>query len=101
MTTSDTISRERREYFDGLYRGEAEPWTYSARAAELLRHESLERAVRSLKSRFERVLDVGCSQGQLTARLVGVGITPAGARWRRRRWRPARGHVRGESGAFC
>ena len=70
MTTPDTISRERRAYFDGLYQGQAEPWTYSVRAAEVLRHETLERAVRSLRPRFERVLDVGCSLGQLTEILV-------------------------------
>lgn len=72
MTATDSVSRERRAYFDGLYTDQAEPWTYSARAAEVLRHETLEQNIRALRSRFERVLDIGCSQGQLTARLVGI-----------------------------
>jgi SAM-dependent methyltransferase len=65
--------RVRRAGWEALYANELEPWTYSARAAEVLRHEHLEKTVRSLRPRFQRILDVGCSVGQLTSRLVGAG----------------------------
>lgn len=64
--------KDRRAYFEGLYRDQAEPWTYSHRAAEVLRHDALADTLRGLRPSFRRVLDVGCSQGQLTARLVGL-----------------------------
>jgi SAM-dependent methyltransferase len=64
--------KQRRAYFEGLYRDHSEPWTYSHRAAELLRHEYLAETLRGLRPSFRRILDVGCSQGQLTARLTGL-----------------------------
>jgi SAM-dependent methyltransferase len=62
----------RSDRFDGLYRHEAEPFSYSRRAAEVFRHEYVARTVRSLRPNFGRILDVGCSVGQLTARLRGA-----------------------------
>ena len=53
------------------YVAEREPWDYSRRAVETLRHEYIADLVRSLKPSAKRVLDVGCSLGQLTARLRG------------------------------
>jgi SAM-dependent methyltransferase len=79
--------RARKAYFDGLYREQPEPWTYSGRAAELLRHEHVARTARRLRPRFERILDVGCSLGQLTARMAGsapevygIDISPTAVR---------------------
>ena len=56
--------------FDALYRSGAEPWGYSDRAVETLRHERVAAIVRALAPR--RVLDLGCSLGQLTAHLAAL-----------------------------
>jgi ubiquinone/menaquinone biosynthesis C-methylase UbiE len=55
--------------FEALYRGSAEPYDYSWRAAERLRHQLIAETIEGLEPRPVRVLDVGCSQGQLTFRI--------------------------------
>jgi ubiquinone/menaquinone biosynthesis C-methylase UbiE len=64
----------RQEFFDALYRTRQEPWDYSRNAAELLRHDLVVRTTRAFTAGHPdaRVLDVGCSLGQLTARLAGL-----------------------------
>jgi SAM-dependent methyltransferase len=57
--------------FQEKYIAEREPWDYSHRAVETLRHEYIADLVRDLKPSARRVLDVGCSLGQLTTRLRG------------------------------
>ncbi len=57
--------------FQEKYIAEREPWDYSHRAVETLRHEYIADLVRTLKPAARRVLDVGCSLGQLTRRLRG------------------------------
>jgi SAM-dependent methyltransferase len=64
--------RTRRANFERLYATQAEPWTYSARAAEVMRHDHVEETIRGLKHRYEQILDIGCSVGQLTSRLAGL-----------------------------
>src|SRR5437773_6053361 len=49
-----------------------EPFDYSRRAAEILRHRYVCRVVRRLDPNPTRLLDVGCSMGQLTAQLAGL-----------------------------
>jgi ubiquinone/menaquinone biosynthesis C-methylase UbiE len=56
--------------FEERYRAEHEPWSFSARAAELLRYEWIVNRVARLTPR--RVLDAGCSIGQLTTRLASL-----------------------------
>jgi SAM-dependent methyltransferase len=82
----------RLEYFDGLYRRDAEPWDYSGRGAETIRHETVAGLAAELAPATGRVLDLGCSIGQLTARLDGVGgevhgldLSPTAARAARER----------------
>jgi SAM-dependent methyltransferase len=60
------------EHFERMYEGGDEPWSFSARGVETLRHERLAAMVRTLVDgrRDARVLDLGCSLGQLTARLA-------------------------------
>jgi SAM-dependent methyltransferase len=60
------------EYFEQLYRDLAEPWDYSQRAGEVLRHEFVHQLAAKARPRYRRALDVGCSMGQLTSRLVGL-----------------------------
>src|SRR4051812_34453167 len=70
--TSDTTSRRMPELsvdnakrpsdFDELHRRDREPWSFSARGAEMLRHEWIATVVRSLAP--WRVVDVGCSFGE-------------------------------------
>ena len=69
---SQQPQRTRRANFERLYATQKEPWTYSARAAEVLRHEHVEKTIRGLKPRYDRILDIGCSVGQLTSRLAGL-----------------------------
>lgn len=56
--------------FEARYQLDAEPWEFSGRGAEILRHRSVARRVRALAPRH--VLDVGCSAGQLTVALAGL-----------------------------
>lgn len=64
----------RQAYFDELYREREEPWDYSRLAAEVMRHELVARTVRDLPGPPDRrILDIGCSLGQLTCRLAGLG----------------------------
>jgi len=67
--TLDTQRTEReaveREYSEGR-----EPFSYSARAVEVLRHDWI--AAKVGEHRPRNILDVGCSLGQLTARLTRI-----------------------------
>ena len=56
--------------FEELHRSEREPWMFGARAAEILRHEWIVETARRLAP--ASTLDVGCTVGQLTARLAGA-----------------------------
>jgi SAM-dependent methyltransferase len=54
------------------YQAEPEPWAYSDRAIEMLRHDWVAATVADLAPK--RVLDLGCSVGQLTARLAALPV---------------------------
>jgi SAM-dependent methyltransferase len=54
--------------FEQRYRTQAEPWRFGERAAEVMRHDWTATVVRGLAP--HRLLDLGCSQGQLTRRLA-------------------------------
>jgi SAM-dependent methyltransferase/uncharacterized protein YbaR (Trm112 family) len=58
--------------FEALYTAEPEPWSYSERAAEVLRHEFVSDIAHRFAAAADYVLDVGCSNGQLSARLGTV-----------------------------
>ena len=60
-----------RTDFEAKYRAEAEPWDYSGRAVEVLRHAFVLNQIRQCAPHARRILDVGCSLGQLTAQLNG------------------------------
>lgn len=61
------MSKEKsEEFYEQKYKNEFEPWEYSKKAVEVLRHDFTLRTALSLKSSYARVLDVGCSKGQLT-----------------------------------
>ena len=57
-------------FFENLHRETNEPFSYSERAIERLRHRWIARQVAARAIRGERVLDLGCSRGQLTAMLA-------------------------------
>jgi ubiquinone/menaquinone biosynthesis C-methylase UbiE len=67
-----------RELLEQRYADPDEPWDYKSRAAEILRHEWVSAAVGRLASEVAggraRVLDVGCSLGQISERLVAHPI---------------------------
>jgi ubiquinone/menaquinone biosynthesis C-methylase UbiE len=62
---------DRAKLFEELHR-RGELFDYSRRAAEILRHRFVSRAVRRFNPRPARLLDVGCSMGQLTVQLAGL-----------------------------
>lgn len=57
------------EFYENKYQQENEPWEYSKKAVELLRHEFIVNLVGSLNKDFLKILDVGCGKGQLTFQL--------------------------------
>jgi SAM-dependent methyltransferase len=65
------VGGDKFRYFEDLYRLDSDPWHYGERGAELLRHESI--AEVAARVPHERILEVGCSAGSLTARLVSLG----------------------------
>lgn len=62
---SDSASQE----FEEMYRTLSEPWKYSGRAAEVLRHEFVAAIALEACPEPSWVLDLGCSVGQLSALL--------------------------------
>jgi ubiquinone/menaquinone biosynthesis C-methylase UbiE/uncharacterized protein YbaR (Trm112 family) len=56
-------------HFEQMYRDTGEPWSYSGRAAEVLRHEFVAAIALETCSDAARTLDLGCSVGQLSERL--------------------------------
>jgi len=63
-----TARRLERDYFEGLYAADADPWGFETSAYE---HEKYERTVEALEGRrFGQGLDCGCSIGVLTSMLA-------------------------------
>lgn len=60
------------EFYEQKYRSESEPWEYSKKAVEVLRHKFVLKTALSLKNGYTKILDVGCSKGQLTSLLHGL-----------------------------
>ncbi len=58
-----------RQYYERIHKDQPEPWNYQRRGAEILRHQTFVRILKERQPQCESVLDIGCSQGQLTARL--------------------------------
>nr|MBA2351827.1 class I SAM-dependent methyltransferase [Burkholderiales bacterium] len=67
------LSKTRTD-FEHKHKTDAEPWDYSTQAAEGLRHDWVVAQVGRYVKSGKLVLDAGCSLGQLTAHLVGVGL---------------------------
>lgn len=61
-----------RQDYAALYSAQEDPWNYSRRAAEILRHELIARELAASGVKFENALDVGCGLGQLTRRLKSL-----------------------------
>ena len=65
------LRADRAKLFEDMHR-RGEPFDYSRRAAEILRHRFVREAVRRLHASPARLLDVGCSMGQLTVQFAGL-----------------------------
>lgn len=63
---------ERKQHFEQMHQVRTEPFDYSRSGAEILRHEFVFETARRLVPRPARLLDVGCSLGQLTVRLSAL-----------------------------
>lgn len=87
--------QEQARYFEQRYRRESEPWSFSTRAVEGLRHAWIANVAASLGP--SRILDVGCSLGQLSTRLapfapelLAIDVSPTAVAGARRRAFPRR-----------
>lgn len=60
--------RIQREYFEGLYEAERDPWGFETSEYERAKYEQTIAALEG--RRYERGLEVGCSIGVLTGRLA-------------------------------
>lgn len=77
-------------FFENFYQSTDEPWDYSERAAELLRHDYVVEQVANMSRQLGRkavILDIGCSLGHITSRLhpyaellVGMDISATAIR---------------------
>jgi SAM-dependent methyltransferase len=67
----DDVANDQLPHFEGLYAAGKEPWSYGDRAVEMLRLERVAKLVGSLRPR--RLLELGCSLGRMTERLVPLG----------------------------
>lgn len=62
--------RLERDYFEGLYAADPDPWGFETSEYEREKHS---RTIAALEGRhFARALEVGCSIGVLTERLAGL-----------------------------
>jgi ubiquinone/menaquinone biosynthesis C-methylase UbiE len=84
-SSANSSKSQLADSFEQRYRNEGEPWSYSDRAAEMLRHEYVTETTERLRKTHGssnsaasaasasparmRLLDLGCSNGQLTYRL--------------------------------
>ena len=59
------------EFYENKYQLENEPWEYSKKAVEILRHEFIVSLTSGLRKNYLRILDAGCGKGQLTFQLDG------------------------------
>jgi SAM-dependent methyltransferase len=68
------MSRRRQsldaDYFEGLYRADADPWGFATSAYEHAKYQATLAALGTERAR--RALEVGCAIGVLTARLAAV-----------------------------
>jgi SAM-dependent methyltransferase len=96
-------SNDLLRHFETLHRDGEEPWLFSERGVETMRHARIADLVRSLVAAAptaatpRRVLEIGCSLGLMTARLAqrlagaaelhAVDLSPNAVRRTRARWR--------------
>ena len=82
----DAIQEDGENFYEQFYQNESEPWSYSGRAAEILRHEYVVEQVKIIYEQVGKklvILDLGCSLGHITEHLhpygsliVGLDISP-------------------------
>lgn len=67
--------------YEQFYQSQAEPWAYSERAAEILRHEYIAEQVKAICEKLGKkliILDLGCSLGHITEKLHPYGALVVG-----------------------
>lgn len=82
----EILQEEGKNFYEQFYQNESEPWSYSGRAAEILRHEYVVEQVKMVYGQVGKklvILDLGCSLGHITEHLhaygslvVGLDISP-------------------------
>lgn len=66
------MTKPGRDYYQNMYQTSSEPWSYHQRGAEILRHELIVKTLKKFKPGYGKVLDIGCSLGQLTEGLLRI-----------------------------
>jgi SAM-dependent methyltransferase len=74
MIVAPTNAAFQADFFEALHRETDEPFSYSTRAVERLRHEWTVGQIAKAAHTGDHVLDLGCSRGQLTALLAQLPI---------------------------
>ncbi len=62
-----------RQFYENLYQTTPEPWNYKNRAIEIVRHDTIIGVLKSIRGKYSKILDIGCSLGQLTQKIAGLG----------------------------
>lgn len=70
MISNTRNAKDQATFFESLHRQTEEPFSYSERAIERLRHRWIAHQVAATARGGCRVLDLGCSRGQLTTMLA-------------------------------
>jgi len=90
-------AKRQASFFEDLHRQESEPWSFSKRGVEVLRHEWVATTARALRP--PRVADIGCSFGQLTRRiaefapeLLAIDVSATAVSVAKERCKPIRPH---------
>lgn len=65
------IQIKSEKFYENKYQHEDEPWDYSKKAVEILRHEFIVELADSLNIILSKTLDVGCGKGNLIFQLDG------------------------------
>jgi len=74
MIVAPTNAAFQADFFEALHRETDEPFSYSTRAVERLRHEWTVGQIAKAAHTGDHVLDLGCSRGQLTALLAQLPV---------------------------
>jgi len=72
MSSENEKKINHTNYFETKFLNEQEPWNYSSRAVEILRHEFILDLLKSFQPKYNKILEVGCALGRFTKQLYEI-----------------------------